>query len=102
MDIDLRLLIVKLVSKFKLFLKIRFDQISNTLSYEDQNFEIAFPEEGNRFSISINPEWVCEIIAEINDTYRDQNLLLSAPGYENFIEASSSELEIKKIFGIDH
>jgi hypothetical protein len=97
-EINLEYLVTQLCNSFSHFVKIRYE--NNTLYFCTIRFELSFPKQGNRFSISAESGIVISLIKIITSIYENQNLLVSTPGYEKFIEATYPEDQIKKFLGL--
>jgi len=86
---------------FSNFVKIQYERKSNVVNFCTDKFELSFPKQGNRFSISVESGMVITLLKAITVIYEVQNLLVSTPSYEEFIEATSSEDQIKKLLGLE-
>jgi hypothetical protein len=97
-EINLENLVTQLCNSFSNFVKIKYG--NNMLYFRTTRFELSFPEQGNRFSISAESSIVISLIKIITSVYENQDLLLSTPGYEKFIEATYPEDQIRKFVGL--
>lgn len=101
MDIDLRPLMLALLTEPKQILKVHYDSQKRVFSYVDEDMDIVFPEENNRFSITVDPKLLLYVIKKIYGLYPNQQLMVSTPGYESFIDASAPEAEIRMFLGME-
>lgn len=79
---------------------IKYNKNENFLYFECSKFDISFPKENNRFSISSSKEYLIYILKIIEKTYDKEELLISTPGYEKYLKLTSPEESIMQFLGI--